>query len=331
MAASMAILNLITSTRNDPDIETHHVSQTLRLVNQRLSSADATSDATIAVVVIIGQYHRHRGQYRDGLVHMNGLKRMVEMRGGISQILRESPMLGSKIIRLDTEYAVEWGSEPIFSTEEIMPASTAGPWLHERLSLEYSHRRPGLLQYRDLRSPELRSIATEMTTLAWLHNDAIAADRPKLTMRQSHEALLLVGYRLVHFSPLAGRRLAGDFEDAVHLGLVMFTVPFLHRLGGGIQDCPLLYELARSAAFSRFGVENREVLLWMLFVGRASVFTPRDEWLVSMVGRVLYDLSLYSWEEVLEVLGRFPWVGVLFDKAGKSLYDAATSVSETTG
>lgn len=83
----------------DADWEIRHVSHTLSLVNQRLSGTDATCDAILAAVTMMAQYERHQGRHKHGLMHMQGLLRLVNMRGGIHVLLRENVVLAQKIVR----------------------------------------------------------------------------------------------------------------------------------------------------------------------------------------------------------------------------------------
>ena len=76
-----------------------HLSRAFRLVNEKLSGNEALSDTTMAVVISMTQYERLRGQHRQGLVHLDGLLRMVELRGGISQVMSTNPPLAQKIFR----------------------------------------------------------------------------------------------------------------------------------------------------------------------------------------------------------------------------------------
>lgn len=99
MATSLTSLNGTIADREDPELAVRHMTQTLQLVNQRLSRVDAVSDVSIAVVVMIAHYERHQERYSKGLVHLDGLRRMVEMRGGISQLTRDNSSLGRKITR----------------------------------------------------------------------------------------------------------------------------------------------------------------------------------------------------------------------------------------
>lgn len=55
----------------------HHRSQTFRLVNQELSSQSALTDLTITAIVSMAQYEHHQNQYQQGLVHVQGLRKVA--------------------------------------------------------------------------------------------------------------------------------------------------------------------------------------------------------------------------------------------------------------
>jgi hypothetical protein len=91
--------NGIPAKEDDPMLAVQHLNKTFSLTNQRLSSTDAVSDASMAVVVMMAQYERQRERYIKGLAHIDGLQLMVEMRGGISPLANDKPSLFQKIIR----------------------------------------------------------------------------------------------------------------------------------------------------------------------------------------------------------------------------------------
>lgn len=99
MALSVIALNNLVINQEDHMQAIRHLSHTFRLVNERLSGNDAVSDTTIAVVVMMAQYERHSSQHSQGLVHLKGLQRIVELRGGISQLTKNKPSLAQKIFR----------------------------------------------------------------------------------------------------------------------------------------------------------------------------------------------------------------------------------------
>lgn len=96
---SATAINNLVSRPDKPALAIHHLSQSFRLMNRRLSSNTVVSDATMAVVVAMAQFERHQGDYQRGLVHLDGLMRMVEMRGGISRLTQYRPPLTQKIFR----------------------------------------------------------------------------------------------------------------------------------------------------------------------------------------------------------------------------------------
>lgn len=99
MAMSITILNTFLIRPEDPTEATRHLLQTLRMVNERLSENQAVSDTTLAVVVVMAQHARLQGQYHQGLVHLEGLQRMIELRGGVSQLTKNAPGLTQMIFK----------------------------------------------------------------------------------------------------------------------------------------------------------------------------------------------------------------------------------------
>lgn len=99
MALSLTALDNIVIKQEDPAEAMNHLSRAFRLVNEKLSGNDAVSDTTIAVVIILSQYEGLQGRYHQGLVHFDGLQRMVELRGGITQLIRNNSCLVPKIFR----------------------------------------------------------------------------------------------------------------------------------------------------------------------------------------------------------------------------------------
>ncbi len=99
VAVYVAAINTLVVEPEDSREAMHHLAQTLRLLNERLSAKGIVSDTTIAVVVIMAGYAYLLGQYDQGLVHLKGLQQMVELRGGVSQLTRNKPGFASKILR----------------------------------------------------------------------------------------------------------------------------------------------------------------------------------------------------------------------------------------
>ncbi|RDW84262.1 hypothetical protein BP6252_01852 [Coleophoma cylindrospora] len=326
VAVSVTALNNLVIKQEDPIEAVQHISHAFRLINAKLSGDGAVSDTTIASVIIMSQYERLQGQYRQGVVHLEGLQRMVELRGGISKLTKNQHGMAQKIFRADLEFSLHLGSETRFRIEDIAYCSSNSSQAIFRLSSSFRRqddsKSPEILNSRLLArlSANLQDLLIDMTNLAWLLNDASAGYRPKVQGYAYHDALLQLGYRLVNMSPLGGPRPSNRLENAVHLGLTAFFITLFCGLDYKMIKSPLLNDLASSAAQEPFDgdQENQEVLLWLLFIGGASVFKqPDDAWLTPKTTQTMKNLDLHTWEDARQILVRFPWVSVIHDKAGR--------------
>jgi hypothetical protein len=153
-----------------------------------------------------------------------------------------------------------------------------------------------------------------------------ADDGTKLDGYTYHNCLILIGYRLLHISPLGGPRHSSPLENVFGLGLMAFMTTFLHGLNGRIPVFARLSELARSAIRGHFDEEeNLELLLWTLFIGRAAIFSQLDDsWLVPKTQITIQALDLHTWEHVCQTLSKFPWVNALHGKPGQALWRKST-------
>lgn len=66
------------------------------LVNEKLSGPGATSDRAIAVVTALAIYQRLHHQQSTGMIHFDGLYRMIQLRGGITKLAAEHRSLAQK-------------------------------------------------------------------------------------------------------------------------------------------------------------------------------------------------------------------------------------------
>lgn len=69
-----------------------HLSRTFTMVQDRVNGEEALSDSTLAIVISLFHQEQIRKQYAAARVHMEGLQRMVKLRGGIEK-LESSPYL----------------------------------------------------------------------------------------------------------------------------------------------------------------------------------------------------------------------------------------------
>ncbi|BCS26452.1 uncharacterized protein APUU_51163S [Aspergillus puulaauensis] len=319
----------------------YHIACTYRIIQERLMSAtDATSDMTIAILVVMSQYERLQGQYERGYVHIQGLRRMIELRGGVKRFGSECCGVILKVLRADLEYALQLGSRTLFGLHGI-------EYLRTLRSSHSDETRPNG-QFNNLETDRfLQNLLREdlwttyerMRSVAVMLNEAGAGQRQKLGADEFHHTILLLGYSLLHISPLRSSSESDSdpapnmsiLEQAIHLGLIAFLVSFLRGLDQRISDKPLLSHRLRLAIkdLSLRGEKGQGsnavkcVLLWTLFIGSVAVFKPSDdEWLIPTTRTAMQALDLSTWEDVRQVVAAFPWVNALHDRTGIVLCSA---------
>ena len=85
--------------QENANVAIRHWSMAIRLVSDRLSGKEALTNSTIAIIVSMTHYDRLRGEYKQGIVHFDGLRRIVALRGGIAEFTRTWPRMAQKIFR----------------------------------------------------------------------------------------------------------------------------------------------------------------------------------------------------------------------------------------
>ncbi|TGJ86318.1 hypothetical protein E0Z10_g2454 [Xylaria hypoxylon] len=307
-----------------------HLSRSLRLVNQRLAGDGdvALSDTTLAVVIAMTQHERLLGYHHHALVHFEGFQRIIALRGGISALVSDCPGIAQKAFRADFDFALQLGSPTRFSIE-CVPGKATLDWLREK----YRGARAGspytlaLIANVD---EDLRGVFEDICTLAWLVNDD-AIHGVRVDDYDFHAVLLLVGYRLLDLRPLNTPIETSDtIELLLHLGLAALMTKFFFTLGLKPPDVVLLNHCIVSAALERrYNTrEKQELLLWLLFTGKASVFTGVDEdiWLIPKISQVATKLDLSTWDHVSRTLQKFPWVRTFSNDTAQTLWDQICSL-----
>lgn len=180
-------------------------------------------------------------------------------------------------------------------------------------------------------SADMWELFVDIRKLAWDLNDASVGRRPKMNGDELHGFLIVLGYRLVSASSLGRLRFHSHLNEPIQFGLVSFLVTFLRGLDRKTIRYPRISTLSWSAAQHDFTGqrEDQEVLLWLLFIGRVSIFTQTDDsWLIPKTKSTVQALALQSWEDARRILAKFPWVDDLHDKAGQTLWHWSISSTE---
>ncbi|PKX89329.1 uncharacterized protein P174DRAFT_378809 [Aspergillus novofumigatus IBT 16806] len=273
----------------------------------------------------MAHYERHLNQYQRGFVHVQALRRMVELQGGLLQVSKSHHILVQKMLRVDLEYALQLGSSTLFSLEDAIKENRIINKLYGDLERQNHagcskfYRSPLLGRLRR----DIQDIFIEVISVASMLNDATNGVGPKLNSCAFHSDLLVLGYRLGNMYTLCGCRPKCPIENAIHLGLTAFLVTFLSGLDHRIAHNALLSNLLANAAqdLADDTLDAQEILLWILCIGAASSpqLGAHPTW-ITKSKETIDTLKLKTWEQVQDILAKYPWVNAVHDTAGKTLW-----------
>ncbi|KAI1260290.1 hypothetical protein F5Y18DRAFT_441954 [Xylariaceae sp. FL1019] len=325
---AMAVASSIETTRQETAEALSHLSRSLQLVNKRLAEARdvAISDTTLAVIIALTQHERLLGYYHQGLVHFEGLLKLLDTRGGISALVTRNPKIASKAFRADLDFALQFGTPTRFNADDV-PGGIALFWLKEERR-ELQETRPSLPTVLSSVSDGLRQVYEDISTLVWLVNEN-AVNQIKIDDHDFHSVLLLILYRLFRVRSInAAFGTCSAVEVVLHLGLTAVMTEFFFSSRLKLPDVRALNKRIYSAVHDHsFTVrDEQELLFWILCTCKTSVFNdPNDDiWLIPKASEVMRQLVLGSWEDASQILQKYPWINIFSDAAGKSLWDQVT-------
>src|SRR3954452_4154204 len=102
MEMSEAMIDTLSGKEETSPRALQHLSQKYRCIRQNIRRDRNPSDATIGAVMSMALHEDLRGHADRSKVHMDALQRMVELRGGLTQIADNRVFL-HKIYRYDFE------------------------------------------------------------------------------------------------------------------------------------------------------------------------------------------------------------------------------------
>ncbi|EED13788.1 conserved hypothetical protein [Talaromyces stipitatus ATCC 10500] len=300
----------------------YHRSRTLTLVTERLAGDDALSDSTISLVVMMIVQEQIRRGVPEAHIHYEGLRKMIEIRGGISQ-LEQSPTLLLKICKMDNIYAWQYG-RPISFFRDCMPEARArleSEGLPFDLSLAESVAPPHKL------NSCLREILLDVINVSVLFNRIPPTTR--LNYITFAELVHSICYRLIKFQPLHEPSSLSDLEDVYHMALTVFMMTLFMKFDDQrLLRCEAVFERLRTILRRNLAELDTDLVLWMLFIGGIWIRNgPDDSWLYTKIRKLTRSMGLDSWEEIYPVISVFPWIKSLHNGPGVALWDSVYELS----
>lgn len=115
-------------------------------------------------------------------------------------------------------------------------------------------------------------------------------------------------------------------NEAVRLGLLAFLSGIFLQWKGLGMSYPHFTSMFRgclNGLASPQNIMSPHFLVWLLMIGVVSVFdTADDVWLHPFLRLNIRLCGIYEWSEMQKLLGSFMWIGLVYDKPGKVVFES---------
>ncbi|KAB5566070.1 hypothetical protein GE09DRAFT_727896 [Coniochaeta sp. 2T2.1] len=299
----------------------HHLTQAVGLVNQALDTPAALSDANLSVVNFVVVQKLLRGERSEAEVHLRGLERMIQLRGGLSSLQQDS-MLMLKICKTDLDVALHFGTATFFYRDQM-------PKVLSRLTAS-SFAPPTYFAARGSEFKDmdgcLYRVFLDVADLAQFFNQGFRIDPLDL-----QEAIASIGYRLSRFQPMASPFPRTKLGSVCHVALTaLMTTLFLQIGRRRFLRYGLVGQRLRDVVTSGLDNDCHDIMLWLLFLGGISVAREDDEeWLLTQIQHTARAGGVHDWKDLHRRVLRLPWIKSLHDEDAERLWYSSLRLTTT--
>ncbi|KAK6215244.1 hypothetical protein QIS74_08263 [Colletotrichum tabaci] len=298
----------------------YHSYRTIHELNKQLAHAKtAVTESTTTVVMAVALMAGCFGDTDSAHMHMMGLKRIVELHGGI-QSYSGLPLLQAKLGRAGLIYSSCTGAEPVFleGTPSYESAFDHLPELHQLKPLDVTcfSRSRALVRTLDRR---LYNVFKDVQGLSHLLNESYSSGHkiPEMAL----EGLLTSVQARLHSLKFDNN--GENMAELLRLSLIAYLTTVFWSLPGLKFDYPHLAAQFRQVClgFSPTAAGEGECFAWALTVGAISLFNGRDrDWLLQILHPLIRDHLGTTWAEVRKTLGHIMWVGSIHDDLASEVF-----------
>ncbi|KAI1610931.1 hypothetical protein EDD36DRAFT_420957 [Exophiala viscosa] len=294
-----------------------HFQKGLKLLRERLLRTDdemQLSDSTIGAVAKLASHAHFEGDSQASKQHMEGLRKMVDLRGGLD-VFNGNKLL-MEMLRCDLGIALHNGSKPVFFRQPSEPV----PGYPETL----------LRACNDEKCPQdnvdlLRDMDHDLAT-AWriMRRFCLLVNLGTQIQRLIHPEIIVETMTAVTYRLLYMNFITGSVDEVIRLGLLAFC----HHIFLQWQDIRLPYYRFPTGYRNRIlGVKpsqrlSPQVVLWLMMTGAISLYdTSEESWLRESLRDYADRCQVKSWKEMQETLKCCMWVVLLDDQPGRQIYN----------
>ncbi|KAJ3550272.1 hypothetical protein NM208_g61 [Fusarium decemcellulare] len=294
------------------------------LVRQKVeNSVLAYQDDTLNAVVTLAAIEHGKGNVHASTAHIEGVKRMVGVRGGINQVRLTSPL---------TARMIAWVSmlvtrAPQFPTQDDFGLGDGvGPifqWLLVPTDLDPEDEAVFALDI----DTALADILIRLRRLFHTPED------PSLSTTDLHDLTCFVVHRLLLLGPLVSENLTHSATSeslrhalALYMLIIHGTTYYSHA---DLANAIILQLRSHLTVSTRTGSIHGPLEIWILSVGLVSTTIAADrQWFADKAATAAKALNLHTWEDVLACLKTVLWLetqrGGMFRQQWAEIFTAMT-------
>ncbi|TRX96344.1 hypothetical protein FHL15_002616 [Xylaria flabelliformis] len=302
-------------TRSVNVVAMQHFQKGVKILRERLLGDEAgikISDSTMGVVLkLAGAAHFH-GDYQSSKHHMDGLRRIADLRGGLDAF--KGTRLRQEMLRCDLMITLLNGSPPTFFRQPSEPI----PAYPEAL-LRSPDELTGSLDNIELVQNVDHDLVTAWRVMRKFCLLVNVGTQTKQFIRPETicDTMAAVTYRLLetHFA-------IGSIDNILKHGLLVFTYHIFLQwsdLKLPYPHFPTAYRV-RIENFMSHHDASPQLMLWLLMIGAISIFDAvEDSWLRREIQQYVEKCGVRTWKDMRDVLKSFMWIGLLDDRAGQDI------------
>lgn len=307
--------------------------QCLQLLNQQVQTSETgTNDYTLTSIAALAALEFSRGNIRAAHVHTEGLKRVVDLRGGLNAIRERDAMVASFVFWC----AMVAIDEPIFLPLTYGNELDDATWLHDPET--------AALLTHDGGEANLLDLGVDVGTANMLHRvqrlsityaNSVKSGTPEQafgvlsSLCAAIERLMRTSRVPSDDSPVPGLSQSCRLAGCLHLfapqcGYFPDPTLMLHTL---------VYEIKVSLGHMIRAIGSRSILLlWLLAVGGITAHSmPERSWFVGHLVVVITDLQIGTWEAMRQHLLRLAFHDNFCDMSFHALWDEVRQRQEAFG
>lgn len=306
-----------------------HFQRGIKLLRERLLGEDhevKVSDSTMSIVAKLASAAHFDEDTQASRKHMEGLRKMVDLRGGLgvfkgTHLLVEMLKYGQDTSasrqmltyrRCDLGIALLNGADPVFFRQPTEPTVEYPQKLSETDEKSWSRETVELMRDMD---DELAMAWRVMRRFCMLVNLGTQTQR-MMKLDIIHDTMTATMYRLLDMQfPV------GSTDERLRLGLLAFSYHVFLQWQDMKRPRSTFAAAYRRSLQLADGFSPR-VMLWLLVVGANAVFdVMKDGWLRERLLRQVDECGIKTWGQMEDVLKSLLWISLLDEQSGKHMFE----------